>query len=224
MKNLSVAALLLMSVFCISCNYRINKKTPIQQSQSTLETKVTPNFLKIYQEIIEPKCINCHDGSRAFSLKTYKKVFNARYDIYESVALSKTMPKNAQRLSDIEIALLKNWIDAGAPELVQPEETKTPQQAPPAEEAIVNWTLVKEQIFEPKCISCHRANNSSEISNFEDYETVKATIPTIYFSTVITDSMPPRKENMDPSNPNPLGLSREQKQLLSTWIIDGYKL
>ncbi len=87
----------------------------------------------------------------------------------------------------------------------------------------VAWETVKAAFFEKKCTSCHFSGNTDGLSSYDDVATVKATIGTIFYTVVISPVMPPPPKNWDENTANPNQLSREQKDLLSEWIVDGMK-
>jgi hypothetical protein len=69
--------------------------------------------------------------------------------------------------------------------------------------------------------SCHFAGNKDGLSSYEDYETTKATIGTIFYTVSINPVMPPAPADLAEGVANPNQLNREQKDLLSAWITDG---
>jgi uncharacterized membrane protein len=201
-----------------ACNYNIAKKDGSTNSDiANLSAKMT--YAQINELVLGPKCLQCHDGVQRSDLRSYEKVFAAREDIYTRVFIVKTMPKSPVSMSENEGELLKTWLKAGAPQFADSPTQEVPVRTPP--EQAVYWQDLKDKFYQAKCISCHFAGNTDGLSDYSDYATVRATIATIYYSSVITDSMPPRPAGFDPEQPNPLALTKAEKTLLSQWIVDG---
>jgi uncharacterized membrane protein len=88
--------------------------------KSTTPCDSTGSYLKV-QAIINTNCSNCHTNgvSSGLSYKTYNEVSGAAERIYERCTLPQSnslfMPQNGNRLTDCELKVIKNWIDAGTP-------------------------------------------------------------------------------------------------------------
>lgn len=74
--------------------------------------------------ILQTHCLGCHTGSTAtggfIPLETYQAVkdqvdFGAFPAVIEHATGYSPMPKNSAKLSDCKIAIIRKWIEAGAP-------------------------------------------------------------------------------------------------------------
>ena len=87
------------------------------------------SFSKDITPIFQASCISCHGGertSRGLDLKTYTSLMagsqngamivpgNAGNSILIQSVSSGTMPKRGTRLTDVQIQLLVDWVNAGA--------------------------------------------------------------------------------------------------------------
>ena len=139
--------------------------------------------------------------------------------------LKQDMPKFSSkiRLNDFEGNLLKQWIELGAPldegtpVVVLPPTGGNPSQF----ERPVVWETIKTKILDKHCASCHFKGNPDQISSYEDYQTVKNTIGTIYGLTAIKPFMPPPDTDLNEGEINPNQMTTAEKDLLSAWINDG---
>ncbi|MEN9571459.1 MAG: hypothetical protein RL172_2690 [Bacteroidota bacterium] len=100
-----------------SCYY--DKEALLYPGNNSIDcTTVSAKFSSNVQPLITSKCAtsSCHDASAAggIILLNYTQVSNAKERINTRVVVEKTMPPSGA-LSPAEIAILKCWIDAGAP-------------------------------------------------------------------------------------------------------------
>jgi hypothetical protein len=79
----------------------------------------------------------------------------------------------------------------------------------------VSWDQVSNEVFKPVCASCHGPSNTEGVIVLTDYEVVKNSIGTVFYLSTVSRQMPPPESGMK--------LTRQQKQLLSDWIIGGMK-
>jgi mono/diheme cytochrome c family protein len=219
MKTL-VGGLLLSALALTACNTNFNRDPVVVVKSDGAQKLSAPTWATVSAEVFEPKCLSCHrPGGKSNDLTTYEKVITSLDQINSRAVVLKTMPKKPDFLSDEQVDLLRRWIAAGAP------ETDTPAQKPiETPVADVDWEELRTKVIEPRCLSCHKAGNADGLSDYTTYEQVRGTISTIVFASLVTDSMPPRPEGVAPEDPNPAALTKEQKTLISRWIIDGFKL
>jgi hypothetical protein len=97
--------------------------TPKAQAPTPIPDGVELNFATIKNFIIDKKCASCHDGFGAPSFDTREEVLSKPKRItpgdpdksgFYVVLVKGFMPKNAPRLPDNEIELVRQWIAAGA--------------------------------------------------------------------------------------------------------------
>lgn len=110
-----LAALAVM--YFVSCTERY--ETDLVK-KDTAPCDSTGSYLKV-QGIINTNCSNCHTNgvSSGLPYKTYNEVSGAAAKIYERCTLptsnSLFMPQSGNKLSDCDLKIIKNWIDAGTP-------------------------------------------------------------------------------------------------------------
>ena len=126
-------------------------------------------------------------------------------------------------LSAKEREMVEDWILAGAPDFeAEPEEpeptpTPTPMPTPTPTPANATYTWVNNNIFKPRCVSCHGTNGSAGY-NFTSYtNTMKRGIragdgasSAVYLSV--------EYEIMPSGSPK---LTAAQKDALKAWIDAG---
>ncbi len=184
------------------------------------------SYAKLNENVFKAKCLQCHSGKYEPSLTTYAAIIKNKEKIYEQSILSTKMPKTPLVLTNEERWHLKTWLDSGAPEFAADGKVEPPPVIPPpviALERPVKWDKIKTGIIDKSCVACHFAGNKDGISSYEDYETTKATIGTIFFYTNISSAMPPAPADLAEGSVNPNQLTSQQKDLLSAWITDGMK-
>jgi len=197
----------------VSCSASNDKSTlSFGDGTRTIETlpKVTLlSFAQIKSTILFPKCLECHsrEGGDAgnINLESLENVV-ANLEIIKSEISSGSMPpKTRTKLTDTEKFSLLKWINAGGPlsGAVNPPSTPTVE--------IISYEMVRSQVLEPRCISCHSDNggNRGDI-NIETYENV-LTITNSIESEIESGSMPPRIKALSP----------DQKTLILKWIALG---
>lgn len=224
MKKLARIILSVITISSIlSCSYNFERgdRKNINEDQ-LLSDNSSLSYKKINDLVLAPRCLGCHSGKDEPRLATYGEVFANKDEIFRQVIASNRMPKG-KPLAESQIKALKQWLDAGAPETATDEvpvsNPDLPQNADLQRPVL--WEQVRTKIFERSCTSCHYQGNADGISSYEDYETVKATIGTIFYTVAIQPVMPPAPSDWPEDQPNPNQLTREQKDLISAWITDG---
>ncbi len=120
-------------------------------------SKITElSYQTVLTLVLTNKCLNCHSekgGNRGqLNLEGYQNIFNNREKIREQV-LSKKMPKrSAGSLTEAQIKLVVNWIDAGTKEIVNSEEKPViaPSTEPPVAVPISSDPTEPEPTTPPK--------------------------------------------------------------------------
>jgi hypothetical protein len=221
-RNLVCGLFWCLFLIVSGCSYREEK------SRGTAQEPVrtgTISFAKIEKEILRPNCLGCHSGSQSPQLLTYAEVKENLQAIRREVLEKKTMPKRGP-LAEAELALLQTWIENGAPEFVSETEgpagpSPTPPNPTPNERPVVRWTDLQDRVIKPNCLTCHFKGNPGKLSNLEDKEVLKTSIGSVHFLTVVSPRMPPPPMGAPVGAPNPNQLTREEKELISYWIVDG---
>ena len=209
---------------CGGKSVQVNTSTPVEAPQN--EATAAPSFSRIRSQIFEHSCLACH-AVQSPRLGTYAEVIAALPQIETAVLRNKTMPKG-RPLSDEDLALLKSWIEAGAPEMGSAEAASPVADAPkPDDDApIVRPVLfaqVKKMVFDQSCIRCHAKNNNQGLTELETYESVESVKDFIrpLVSGRDGDTVIPPESRMPPPNTKPL--TERQKALIMMWIEDGAK-
>ena len=219
--------------FLQACNYK-NLKSQ-DDAPNTQQSVSAADFAFVMQEVLGPKCLQCHSGSSSFGvLETYPQVF-AYKNMIKSYVATDFMPFRRAPLTASEKQILNSWIDAGAPEFItasstpappvrvgppQPEPSPVrsePGPIPPVEEPspiepvepAKDWLTVKTLVIDPACLRCHSAPRNRGDTNLETYQNTLKKLARVK-DEIETDSMP-------------LGgtLTAEQKKLILDWIQDG---
>ena len=212
-------------VFLEGCSFSL-QKTPEGASegaesvgQSTSASGSSIDYARIRDQVLRPHCLSCH-GREAPVLLTFEQVKANLSEIERVVLSERSMPK-AGPLSAEKSAILKEWIQAGAPEVVEVPQTAPSPEASSSPDAgsgsnrPVTFAQLKEKVLDPACTSCHYPGNEDEITPLGDYENVKAVKGSLWGFTILKGTMPPKDE------PGIEPLTLEQKQIISDWFIDG---
>lgn len=209
-----------ISFITTACGYY--HKVTQQPSRGGFKGDETLGFEVVKTIFSRNRCLDCHavdKGNRGgINLETYASTKVLADSVVQSVA-SGFMPIGGPPVSAPDQAVLKAWVDAGAPEVSdlplpiaevpapneppEPDEPPVPTEPPvPNEPPPVDFELVRASIFTPHCIGCH--------SNFADYSRVVGRLPDIQRSI---------DTNFMPMGSAPL--STELKQMLADWIANG---
>ncbi len=224
MKKSIRAAILFICLWILSsCSYSFenNPRTEGDDQQILTDSSIL-SYTKINALVLAPKCLGCHSGKDEPMLNSYSLVLANKEKIYEQVITTQKMPKG-RSLTTSHIQALKLWLDAGAPEQASTQPETSPNGSDQSLQRPVLWPEVRDKVIARNCTSCHFAGNTDGISSYEDYETVKATIGTIFYTVSIQPVMPPPPADWPEDQPNPNQLTREQKDLISAWVNDGMK-
>ena len=138
--------LLFASGFVVSCNNTDAGQKPPQPPVPQPQAHISSTYKSIFEQILAPKCVECHSGSTAphgIDLSSYKNIMEnslfpplvVRYkpevsSLYEAVE-SGQMPKGDEKLSDEELKAIYDWIKTGALEFEGEQPSPTPQPSEP---------------------------------------------------------------------------------------------
>lgn len=251
----SIFLVLIAALTVVACNSYKSKLQP-QNEGNVLPAAIDYAFVNA--KVFQPHCIRCHDmagGNKGdVNLETYENVIANIDDIANSALVEKSMPprRAGGPLGEYEQNVLKLWIDAGAPRDARsaPVETPTPEPTPvptpselppppapptgtppPQPQPVIvepTWDSIYTNVFEPKCVKCHKAGEKAEDYPLTDraYVTDAANLllipgnpdeSDIYTSIMRTGKgmMPPAKTGMT--------LSAQEKDAVRLWILNGAK-
>ncbi|MGE0527699.1 MAG: hypothetical protein AB7G93_17025 [Bdellovibrionales bacterium] len=98
-------------------------ETPLSMGslQGTPAGALTDTFTSIRQNILDPKCVDCHRALGQVALDNYSDVLGTLFPgspeasvLYTSVE-DGTMPQGGPRLNTAELSAIYDWIARGAP-------------------------------------------------------------------------------------------------------------
>lgn len=210
--------------FCltfVSCSIREEKGAPppLSGTAPLVEENVQPGFQKIYEQVLRPRCLNCHAVRRPF-FSNYEQAFREKDSIRVAVLEKKVMPPSGEpRLSAVQLQLLKAWLDAGAPmdegKKLPPPVIVPPVKEPANPQEVVTYKQLYEKVIDPKCMDCHFPENKEGLTSLDNIQLLQDAIGTVLFVTVVNSQMPPKDYSKQ--------LTREDKELLTRWVLDGMK-
>jgi hypothetical protein len=202
-----------------ACSYRNLVDAPADNnSDPKLSEKISPrelSYANIRDQILTPKCVGCHGVDDKFPLTSYAEVKAATADIRRLVLTKKKMPPR-KPLASRDQELLKEWLDADCPELapVEPDPSPSASGSPLASTPLlrpVTYAVFRDKVIQPSCVSCHYPANDKGLTDLTDLNVIKANIGTLVFVTIVNPQMPVP----------PVLLTREQKDIVSGWVVDG---
>lgn len=206
-----------IAALCLAgCSYDHDKKVlelvPVEQkivSPGQITYKV------VNQSIFEAACLSCHSSSGGnkggINLEDFESVTKNIGMIRKEVS-GKTMPPSGG-LSDAQIKLLTDWIDAGAHEHGSTAgEVPTPAPAPMPVPALITFAKIQSEVLKTNCLQCHSelAGSSGDV-NLESYKNV--------FAKKLQIKAAVESGRMPTSDGTPL--TAEQKELILKWIAQG---
>ncbi len=204
-----------LSIFLMSCGNYTNVKAPLDGKQmgggqpTTSTTEL--DFATIKSEILQSQCINCHTG-RHKNYENYafvKPSVDSMLERMETSDPGRLMPKGGPPLSTSQIAMFKEWVQAGAPEFAN--KAAQPKQPAPSPIDGLSFLTIREKVLKPyNCTACH--------SQYNDYGPTFKDRGAI-ISLVSSDQMPfpkPRQNKDDV-----VKVSDADKKLLLDWVGQG---
>lgn len=226
-----------IAITCLAlaaCNFHsgqagLNLTSPSEPSRTSIAS-----FESIKQNILDPKCLRCHaaNGDGGVDLSTYNSIKsnpglvtagdlqNSR--LYTEVATG-SMPEGGPILNPDEIAVIENWILAGASDGNIPADPPPPVNPlpPPTTETI--YSQIQTKLFNTSCVRCHSSAKPSgkvDLSNYQNLVANKKSVivpgkpqNSLAYTEIISGSMPPKGKTVDP----------QLVELLKTWIANGAK-
>lgn len=212
---------ILLFLFLASCNYKI-EKDKIEDIQVSDEMLNTVSYKQLRTEVLIPKCLSCHGNSGGVNLENYESAYKHLADISRSCLQTKTMPKAPiSPLDTKQLAVLTAWIEAGGPERPRnPDSSDTEDNEPSSA-----FNKIKQEILEPKCLSCHSTGEHAgqiPLGTREDLlnSSLSLVVPGKPGNSLIYTITAPGAMNMMP----PIGvepLTETQREMLEVWIEKG---
>lgn len=116
LKHKLFATVLLL--FSVGCQYNHEKGKRAQTDNPTALADAEVDFKIVYEQVIGPRCTKCHSdagGNKGrINLETYQNVFENKDAVRDEVAGLTMPPRKAGPLTDAQVKMLVDWIDAGA--------------------------------------------------------------------------------------------------------------
>lgn len=208
------------TVLCLfSCSYDPEQKAlelvPINQ-KIIMPEQIT--YKVVYQSVFKTACLNCHSSSAGnkggINLENFESIAKNAALIRKEVA-GKTMPPRGG-LSEDQIKLVIDWIDAGAHEhgsmAGEAPVPPAPQPAPPAPAPAITFTKIQSLVLKTNCLECHSeiGGNRGDV-NLETYRNVFES--RIEIKDEIESGRMPTKKGTP--------LTTEQKNLILLWLASG---
>ncbi len=210
-----------------ACSFSLQKvgvdsglETPSSTESATSVTG--PSYATIRSQILQPHCLSCH-GREAPILLTYEQT-KANLDAIERTVLVDYSMPQAGPISESKQSLLRAWIESGAPEVVKapatasaPSVETSPEPSPVFSGPVrpVVFSVLKEQVLDLACTSCHFPGNEEGLTPLTTHAEVLEVGGSLWGFTILRPSMPP----LDVPGVEPLSAS--QKDLISLWFADG---
>lgn len=211
-------AILVALTALTGCNYKVNKIDDTQVSGSGL------SYGAVAQKVFAQSCTSCHGSSGGVNLESYAAVAANLAGIERTVFQSGSMPKAPQPpLTAEQKALLRAWLDAGAPESGGAEGPVLP----PAPALEPTFASIKELVIEKKCLQCHKPGGKAEevpLSALSDLldGSEPLVVPgrpeeSLFFTVLLPEArfrMPPPRSGITP-------LTESETNIIKEWIQNG---
>ena len=187
-------------------------------------------YKQVSDLVLTQNCVKCHNQSLhdgSIVLDSYAAV-KANLGLVQSEVASRSMPPDNTLQAD-QIQLISEWVSNGAPEVgSQAPSTSptpiaggpTPTPAPPSV-LVATYASIRENVFVPKCLSCHSAGASQSKRPLDNYANMMANTSLIsagdpansgVYTEIDGGTMPPNNRNQ---------VTAEEEAVIKTWIQNG---
>jgi uncharacterized membrane protein len=216
----------LILILTLSCNYKIEKQKRDITVQPTEVMLQTVSFKQVKEEVFLPKCISCHGNAGGVSLESYSSALKHIEEIKRSTLQIKSMPKApVTPLNDRQLEVLTAWLEAGGPEVAIGQQNPENDNADDGNDVSQDFAVIKKEIIDTKCLSCHRSGEHAGHIPLETREDLLSSpldlvVPERPGDSLIYTITAPGARNMMP----PLGvepLTDLQREMIKAWILRG---
>jgi mono/diheme cytochrome c family protein len=250
MKNI-FCLLFTASILSLSaCNSYVDKMGPGGDIAPVAASEFKKlNFNMVLSSVIGPRCLSCHQTEKKDqpALTTYANVIRfvtpgnpSSSDLYTSLqGAGGDMPKKRSPIGANQLALIKLWIQSGAPQLAGQGHTPiiVPDQPPPDIQIATDATFasLQKNVFVPYCVKCHQPHPDEKDKepdgglDLTSYETL-STSDSDSGLPFITPGQPDLSTLFDELNkrsmPKPKSkprLSQSAADAVAKWITNGAK-
>jgi len=220
----------------LSCTYHVDKNGGATQSQGDFALGTQPITWNLMQTSVLNTCLQCHSGSKPPQLSSYSDMVR-HIDKVWTEASSGAMPPPSSGLSRLSVcrtAILRKWIDLGAPENSNVMVSSLPECPTtgeggdlPISQMPLNYQTLKAKILEPRCLYCHNAGDTTDAGAilFSPYSQLmqgarrwsspakESKVVRLLRTTNLEDRMPPPEDGE--------GLHEDEIQFIERWIDAG---
>jgi cytochrome c553 len=214
-----------------ACNFHSDKTALSMEPISNPSRTSLTSFNAIKLNILDPKCLRCHDssGEGGVDLTNYKSIManpglvvagdlqNSR--LYTEV-FTGSMPEDGPVLNANEISAIANWIEAGAPDGDLPHSTP-PAEPAPVPPASTVYSQIQKNILDQSCVRCHSGTKPSgkvDLSSFQKMMSNKKVViipgkpeSSLVYIEIANATMPPKGS----------AINSQLVELLKIWILNG---
>jgi mono/diheme cytochrome c family protein len=196
------------------CAFHSAKQGADTAGQAGTVAKVS--YALVQQKVFAQSCTGCHDSKGIADLKDYPSVKADIANIDRRVFVEKSMPQQGSLTGD-QLALLRAWIDAGAPEQEvllggAPNPAPAAETPPTIEIADLSFNNINTKIFQAQCTKCHQGDGI----DFRTEASIRDNLPKIAVAALVNKNMPPNR-----TDPSKQGLSLADRTLLQAWLSAG---
>lgn len=164
--------IIISSFMMLSCTYHVDKGNAGADlgKQGDVIDGNQPIGWNLMKTDVLQSCLQCHSSGPQPMLSSLVQVQAELGRIWSEVS-SKSMPPprfGFRTFSNCRTAVLKKWIDMGAPEnstVMVASIPECPQGSPPIipiGQAPLTYKTLYERILEPKCLSCHNPQDNTD--------------------------------------------------------------
>lgn len=194
----------------------IPRQVPLSEVPPMPRDQISFDIVKA--QVFQNHCLACHSagGGNAgnLNLETYENFLSKKNEV-RSTVLNRTMPPSnapSLKLSESQILLITDWIDAGAKKGEESKPTDPVVNPPVSGEGPFYFSDVLENVLKTNCNGCHSvAGGNRGRLNLETYANVFAAREKVK-SDIEKGFMPPRRG---------VPLTADQKKMIVDWIDAG---
>ncbi len=235
-KNLFL--LILAGASVVSCGYFGPSSPTLTQSVLTPQQKASLSYETVRTAVFTQSCTGCHGSLGGVNLESYDSVIQNLALVERAVFQTKTMPKGFSLTRDQE-AILKAWIEMGAPEkpgqgtpaptpdpTATPEPTPEPTPTPVPEPLKATFESIKQNVLTNKCIYCHSGSGQAKHIPIDTVDALVNSPREIVIpgnadeSGLVLAIERDDDKRMPPPNVGK-SLSDDEKQVIREWINNG---
>ncbi|MBX3032953.1 MAG: hypothetical protein KF865_03445 [Bdellovibrionaceae bacterium] len=164
--------IIISSFVTLSCTYHVDKTgagAGLRKQGDVIDGNQPIGWALMKTDVLQ-SCLQCHSGGQQPTLSSLPQVQAELGRVWSEVS-SKSMPpprSGLKSLSDCRTAVLKKWIDLGAPEnstVMVASVPECPQGSTPIVpigQAPLTYNTLYDRILAPKCLHCHNPQDNTD--------------------------------------------------------------